>query len=610
MAANPFARFVQSPQPTEPDPYAQFVPHPQHDDTAQPQSGPWNRYASQSGAETAHGPWEKYAQAKQPNPFAEIVRNDLSRKFYAAQNAGDQDTAKQLIGEIQRQGMTLAPMTDAELHTSDARGAEQAVADTGGFDRFMAGAGKSVMDTARGIGQALGMDNGQDPNAVEDKALMQSGVAKAGDLAGQAAQMYVGGAGIGEALRGAGVAARALPYVTGALTSGAFSGAQPVQPGGSRLVNTAAGAGLGAAGAAVSPVLGAVGRRLAPVYSDAKQAALNTAARYNIPLHLTQVANSPFGKVLGSVTKYLPLSGSYAADAAQRQAWNRALASTIGQDATELTPDVMNAARSANGAGYDALFGRNTVNVDDDAINALSDLQQRAHSDPTPEQAGVVDRQIDKYLDAAGGNDGAIAGRRYQNIRQELLNLERGNQPSAFHVRQVRHAMEDAAERSMGPQDTAELQGLNAQYKNIKALGKGLAQNGGANNTIAPANLWRLTQGRFGGTPELQALGRLGQTVLKDPIHDSGTAQRMLAHRLLGNYGPIGAAGLGDAFTNIPHLLPAATGLGLTGATVGRFMNSPAAARMLPNAVPGMFNMLSRVPAQYLLPLMQTGPQQ
>lgn len=384
-----------------------------------------------------------------------------------------------------------------------------------------------------------------------------------------------------------------------------------MQAGQSRLVNTAVGAGLGAGGEALSPVLGAVGSKLAPAYSEAKQAAINTAQRFNIPLHLTQVANSPFGKVVGSVTKYLPFSGSYAADQAQRQAWNRALASTVGQDATELSPDVMAAAHTANGNAYNALFARNAVNVDDNAINRLADIQQQAHADLTPEQAGIVDRQIDKYLGGAGDNGGAIPGRRYQNIRQELLGVEGHAQPSAHYVKQVRNAMEDAAEQSMGTQDASVLRGLNAQYKNLKTLDKGLAQNGGANYTVAPANLWRLTQGKFGGTPELRALGQLGQTVLKDPIHDSGTAQRLLAYRLLGagtDAGVLGA-GVGGYLGTIPHLLPVAAGLGATGATLGRFMNSPLAARVMPNVLPGAFNMLSRVPAQYLLPQLATQQQ-
>lgn len=95
-------------------------------------------------------------------------------------------------------------------------------------------------------------------------------------------------------------------------------------------MNTAVGTGLGVAGEALSPALGWVGGKLAPSYTAAKQAALDTAQRFGIPLHLTQVANGRFTKVLGSAAQYLPFAGSASADEAQRQAWNRALAATMG----------------------------------------------------------------------------------------------------------------------------------------------------------------------------------------------------------------------------------------------------------------------------------------
>ena len=90
------------------------------------QAGPWTKYANAAQG----GPWTKYAKAQQqpaPNPYAQFVqpeanpyaqfvqgasRADLSQAFYAAKQAGDEAQARQIIGQIQKGGMTLAPMND------------------------------------------------------------------------------------------------------------------------------------------------------------------------------------------------------------------------------------------------------------------------------------------------------------------------------------------------------------------------------------------------------------------------------------------------------------------------------------------------------------------
>jgi len=536
-----------------------------------------------------------YAQFVAANPYAQFAqaapsRASLSQAFYAAKQAGDEAQARQIIGQIQKSGMTLVPMNDQQENAAFQKQNAANVAAQPWYQTALQGAGKSFVDDARGVGQLVGLEKPQDiANANQaDAALMNSGWGKVGDYGGQALQMTALGGALGVGARGIGLASKTVPFINSALTSGAFAGAQPIAQGESRLANTAEGAGLGVAGEAVPALLGGAARYAAPLYTPAKQAALDTAQRFGIPLHLTQVANSKFEKVLGSAARALPMSGAVSADEAQRQAWNRALASTMGEDSGELTQDLVSHAKGVAGNDYDRILGGNQIDMDAPTMDNLAAAQAKAHTELTGEHAALVDKQIDSILNEAANNDGVIPGAKYQDLRQSLKDASSANPALKHHLGNVRSALEDAANRQF-----PDLAPVNARYNNIKTIERGLKQVSGANNTISPANLYHLTQGQYGGTPEMKALAQLGQTVLKDPVmNGSNTAAHSLIYRQLYNpltWGPLAVA----------------SG---AGATVGRLMNSPVAANVVPRLGSNLLGgaaMLTR-PANRLLPLLST----
>lgn len=524
-------------------------------------AGPWTQY---QGTATA-GPWTQYGQAAPQRP-----------------------TAQQ---QAQAYQQALQQQADAMPF----------------WQKALVGAGKAFTDVGRGAEQLVGLKptGALAPAPEADAALMNTAGGKLGDLGTQALMMGALGGGLGAGARGLGLASKAIPYVNSAIASGALGGLQPVSGDESRLKNTLEAAGLGAAGEAVPALLGAGARAAAPVYSAAKQAAIGTADRFGIPLHLTQMANSRFGQVLGSTAQYLPFSGAASAQNAQRMAWNRALASTMGEDASELTPQVVAHAKQLAGADYDRVFGANSIEMDEPALSALASAQAKAHAELLPENAALVDQQIDRVLNAAANNGGAVPGIQYQDLRNSLKDSVSANPTLTHHLGAVRSALEDAASRQI-----PDLGPINARYNNIKTIEKGLTQNGGANNTITPANLWHLTQGKFGATPQMQALAQLGQTVLKDQVANSGTAQRLLAYRMMPGLGTGYDAGvLGAAM--IPHMAVPMLGASAVGATVGRALNSNAVAHALPFALSrtlGGAQRLSAPLAPRLLPLLSTQP--
>lgn len=73
---------------------------------------------------------------------------------------------------------------------------EQVLEDMSGGGKFAAGAGKSVYDTARGIGQLTGLVSNEsvDEAAARDAALMDTGAGMGGNIAGHIAQLITPGA--------------------------------------------------------------------------------------------------------------------------------------------------------------------------------------------------------------------------------------------------------------------------------------------------------------------------------------------------------------------------------------------------------------------------------
>ena len=552
-------------------------------------SGPWDNYAPAQSAQA--GPWAKYRQSGSDVAADGVNRQALSDQYYRARLEGRADDANAMLQGLRSHGWTPLPANAQQQEALFQQANAQNVAAQPAIQTALQGVGKAFVDTGRGIGQMIGAVSPQDVQEDRrlDTALSNTNAGTLGNLAGQGVQTLAAGGALGAGAKLAGLAGRAVPYLTSGLAGGAFAGSQPVAPGESRAANAAMGTAAGVVGEAIPQGLSALSGKAAPTISLAKQDAIATANQYGIPLHLSQVTDSKMLQTLGSASKYLPFSGNTAAQAAQRTAVNRALASTVGQQADDLTPAVMDAARAANSAGYNDLFARNAVQFQPQTISKLGAIWQQATKDLPPDQAQVVQNQISKYFDAAQANGGTIPGRLYQSVRQTVQQVEGQNSPAKYLVGQVRKTMQDAANQSFGPQDAQALQGLNQQYGNIKILDKALGQAQGANYTVTPANLWRLANTKYGASPEMTQLAQLGQTVLKDPIPDSGTAQRLISYGALTG----GAA--------MPHTLGP---MMLAGATVGRVLNSPMAARVLPYAGQNLLLGLSKAaaPAPYVLP--------
>jgi hypothetical protein len=541
------------------------------------------------------GPWEKYQDAQPQQPPA----TDGPWAKYSTQPEAPAEDRIVVLPAVQA---TLPDPTDG----------------MSGYERFMAGAGKSVMDSAIGVGQFLSSDAAPlafavpglvtreldrrfnigdratqmaEEARVRDKPLMDTGAGMAGNIAGQVAQAAIP-AGRGASVAGA--LGRAAPYVEAAVRGGALAGAQPVVGDQSRALNTAIGAGSGAAGQAVAAGAGALAQRASQAVQPAVAGAIAKAKQAGIPLHLAQISDSRFLKGLSSVLNTLPFSGAAGAGRNQQQAFNRAVSNTFGADAPVLTDDVMLAAKQGIGNVYDNVFSRNSVALNGSDLARLSAIESSAMRNMTADKAQVVRNQLDSIVENFA--NGSVTGPKYQSLRGELAGVT-GDGAIEAAVKAMRRVVDDAAFRSVGNADAALLKQANSQWANLRTVQDALKQVAGASGDIRPSALWPMV--RNGSTQEMRDLARLGQTVLKDPIPNSGTAERTVINNLLG----LG----GGAYLASNDQLPVWARLAGAGLLAGRVANSPAAANALLLSRPitaGGINGLSRLAqaAPYAIP--------
>lgn len=453
------------------------------------------------------------------------------------------------------------------------------------------GLGKSFMDTLHGGQQLLGMRSAsqEDETRRLDAPLMRTGGGFAGNVAGQAAQMAVPVPGA-LAVKGASLLGRAAPLAASVARAGAFSATQGVGSDESRLGNTVEGGAFGALGHGLTAGVARVGKGMADKIAPEVIDLYRKAQAAGIPVHFSQLSDSKFVKTLASTLGYLPFTGAGGKAAAQQGAFNDTAARTFGARGKVLTDDVMAGAKKRLGAGYDAIFSRNNIDLDKQAVADLFKLHQSVGNDLEASQAAVVRKQIEKILDNAG-QMGSMPGKVYQNLRSTLRQDFGKESAMGRKVMEARKLLDDAASRSLGPADAVMLKVLNGQYANFGTVKAALKQVEGAKGNVKPSALWNLVKN--GSTKDMRELAKIGQVLLKDSIPDSGTAGRLLA---TGGLGTAGVAGGMAAATPLLKLLA-------LGATAGRAANSEAAARYLVTGskpIRGLARLLK--PAPYVAP--------
>jgi hypothetical protein len=372
--------------------------------------------------------------------------------------------------------------------------------------------------------------------------------------------------------RGVELGAKLVPGAAGSLVrlvapaaSGAAQGAAGTlltagasdQPLGEQLErNALLGGGLGAvaggAGWAANKLLGGVSPERAQL---ARQ-----AIDRGIPVNAAQISSSPAVRMLNDVAEKMPFSGATAERAARQAAWDRQLAASIGQNADNLTPPVMDAARKTIGGGLEAIENANNVTVSDTRLQQLLDLEDRAKSALTDAEAKVVSTQINNIISKIGNGD-TISGEAFGNLIHKGSPLDdainAGGNPARY-AREAKAVLQGAMQDSLPSDVAARYSQLRLQWKNMKTI-EPLAEKS-EDGHINPTLLLNQVRQRFENMaydtepPDLVELARLGRLFVGPP--SSGSAERAATYALYtglgsipaqiaaGQYGPAAMTGL------------------------------------------------------------------
>lgn len=412
-------------------------------------------------------------------------------------------------------------------------------------------AGRPLMTTnnARRSGIDAGLQEaGADPNSFNYGAGKLTseiaGTAGTGSLLAKGAKALGAAPQFANALQsggmtlGSGAAPGAMNALTrvagGATTGGAAAG----------LVNPSdamTGAVIGGALPAVTKTVGAAGNALGRALAGSQMApevkALATRAKdLGIDIPADRLVNSKPLNALASSLDYVPGSGRTATMAKMEDQLNTAVSRTFGQDSANVTQALRKAGDDLGGK-FDKVLSSNTVKVDSQFLNDLTDATQMASKELGSDGARIIQNQVDEIL-AKASQTGDIDGQAAYNIKKTLDRIGKRNSPEAFYALDLKQKLMEALNRSLGPAEAEAFKTVRQQYGNMLSLEK-IAQNGAEGGI----SIGRLANMKNINNPELQELADISAQFLKTRENPHGAAQRVGAGALaLGLTGPAGLA--------------------------------------------------------------------
>jgi hypothetical protein len=119
----------------------------------------------------------------------------------------------------------------------------------------------------------------------------------------------------------------------------------------------------------------------------------------------------------------VPFSGAGRIGADQQKAFNRAVASTIGEDADAITPALYSAAKKRIGATYDDITSRNTIDlngVKDKLAGILGEATETGSDDSVRAVTSLLGR-----IQKQATQEGLLPGTAFQSVQSQLGQIAR-----------------------------------------------------------------------------------------------------------------------------------------------------------------------------------------
>ena len=320
-----------------------------------------------------------------------------------------------------------------------------------------------------------------------------------------------------------------------------------------------------AAGAILSPAIGAAGRRLVtPLPASAeRQALVNTLHGEGIQTTAGQATGSKPLQWMESALGDTPGSGGPAARIMENQGeqFTAAALRRAGINANRATPDVLDNAFTRIGNNFEGVGARNNVLADRRLGTDLTQVEREYNNVVSPSnRAPVIENTSRDIGDMMAQNGGHLTGEQYNAITSRLARQARGAKADpqlAEALQGIRTSLDDAMERTLfrtgNSQDMGILRNARNEYRNMMVIEKAAtgAGSNAAEGLISPSQLRnavvqqnRRAYGR--GRGDFADLARSGEALLK-PLPQSGTSPRHNVTHLLQTMGAIVGGGAGAA---------------------------------------------------------------
>lgn len=530
------------------------------------------------------GPWEKFGQPEQTQgPWSQFDPSRVQQTVAAGQGFGDN-------------GATWGGVQSAAHGALQGLG-DETMAAVAALKETLGGG----LPFGKAYEQALSMYRG-----ARDQYRQESPVAAtASEIAGGLATGLAGGAALAP-VRAAGAAAPVLSGGRAAAQNAAIGAAQGGLYGFNegegglpqRMTEAGQGAALGGVlGAAIPAVAGGIGRAVSPVRSQLtpeKARLAEVAAAEGIDLTPGQLTGSQPLQTMESVFSTLPWTAGPQREIqdAQRRQFNRAVLARAGIDADSASPEVISQAKTRLGSVFNDLSSRNAVQADAQLMDDLARAEAEYARNLTPDQRAIVDAYVtdirsrmapvmSEFRDTQTHpgttilrdveGPGFMLGEDYQKARSAIgRRAKESTDPSlSYALKSIRTALDDAASRSVSPEDAASWDAVRRQYGNFKAIERAMKSSTGQaiEGNIPPTAFLQAVQQQTGapryaaGAGDLNDLARVGAAFVREQVPNSGTAQRTMMQNLLTG-GALTGGGAAMMVDPVTASITAALGLG------------------------------------------------
>jgi len=358
----------------------------------------------------------------------------------------------------------------------------------------------------------------------------------------------------GKALRAAAVSAP-----TGALYG--YGGSRNDLDSAGAVSDAKSGAIISAALGASVPIAGAALKSIPRpnVSQSVKDLAVAAKNKFGIDLSLDQIAPSNVRDTVQKISQNIPGSGVDAFQAKQAGQWMRGVAKTIGEDADNLQPEVINNYLARAGKDFEGVLSGKNIKFAQTDINSLADIATAAKRKVSSNLADVVQNNVNDVLDNLSqfkvGNGGLreVPGEKLASLRSQLLadlpSIEGG---ARQQVAKIIDKIDEVVNTHLSPDEVKQLATARTQWRNYRTIEPLLEKS--TDGMINPTQLMQKVASskyikasrKATGEDDLVDLARIGKQFMAKK-GGSDTAQKLMYMKGASDLSTIGGVILAPA---------------------------------------------------------------